>query len=154
MKPYGTYVSAASEHATPAAGETLHRITSPSDAVIEIVRFELWAANDETSQMLEIEILTGQSTDGTMTSVTPQPTQTGMPAAGTTSGTNATAEPTGGTVRDRFAFNVIAGYIWVPGRDEEAWILSPSSRWALRTGTEALGAGNIITRVVFNEYGG
>jgi hypothetical protein len=91
MKPYGTYVSAASEHATPAAGETLHRITSPSDAVIEIVRFELWAANDETSQMLEIEILTGQSTDGTMTSVTPQPTQTGMPAAGTTSGTNATA---------------------------------------------------------------
>ena len=109
------------------AAKTLIEIAAPADSVVLVERVYMGQSSQDTSENLacKIERIT---TTGTGTATTPVPLQVGDAAFGGTVKTNMSAEPTySGTVFVEQGFNVLSGFLWTPGSEDEVITISPSA---------------------------
>ena len=129
--------------------KTLAYITSPSTAVVKLLRAEVVAPDDDVNEQMDIGLqkITSLGTP-TATTVTGSKHENGDASPAATTKFNVTAsEPTYGStdvdVVGRKGAPSLAGWAWVPGEKEELTI-PPSTSWGLRLLTN-LGTGKILT---------
>ena len=135
---------------------TLIRLSCPTDAIVELLRAEIFNQDVENANQISALIQLASS-DGTGTAATARAYEGGMPAFGGTAVVNCTAEPT--LVNDplyQTGFDLRNGMLWVPTPDERI-IISPattSTRVALRVDSDAGETLLYGALLVFKEIGG
>lgn len=108
------------------AAKTLIEVASAADSVSFLERAYVGQSSFDTSENLAVKI-EDITTTGTGTATTPNPFQEGDTAFGGVVETNSTIEPTySGTVFLEEGFNVLSGFKWTPGNDDEVFVISPS----------------------------
>lgn len=126
----GIYVARMNATAFSTAVTAMY-ISNSSSAALKILRI---ACSQHTSTVSAMNILSLLRKTGTVTcptSITPVPTQVGMPASGVTATAGvATAEGTNGVIIHKEAWNVLNGMLWIPTPDEVAWV-PPSGAFGL-----------------------
>lgn len=132
---------------------TLIRLSAPSDAIVELLRAEIFNQDVEAANQVSA-IIQRCSTDGSGTAATARMLEEGSPAFGGTGVVNLTSEP---TLSDdplyQTGFDLRNGMLWVPTPDERI-ILSPSGRIALRIDSDAGETILIGAHLTFREIGG
>lgn len=106
--------------------DTLIEIAAPSTGVVFIERIYISQSSKDASENLacKVERIT---TTGTGTATTPEPNFTSLAFPGTVK-TNLTVEPTySGDVLLEQGFNILPGFLWMAGTDEEAIVIPPST---------------------------
>lgn len=154
----GLMYTASFETQSESAEVDLFEIVAPSDAVVAIHSIRLGQeteAGDTEAEQLKVELIKGHATSGSGGNAnTPNPLQTGFPAAGSTvEDTNTTVASTGSPINLLTdAFNIQIGWLYQP-TPEERIILSPSERLVVRipAGADAISWSCSMT---FEEIGG
>lgn len=141
-----------STHKTAAAistAKTLAYITSPSTAVVRLLRAEVVAPEDDVNEQIDccLQKITSLGTP-TASTVTGSKHENGDAAPAATTKFNVTAnEPTYGAadvdVIGRKGAPSLAGWTFAPG-DKEELVIPPSTSWGLRLLT-APGTGKVLT---------
>lgn len=136
------------------AAKTLIEIASAADSVTLIERLSISQSSFDTSENLGTKTQ-DISITGTGTGTTPRPFQTGDAAFGGTVETNATIEPTYGTaVHLESGFNVLSGYLWTPGNDDEVIVISPSALAGMNLDVAPSGSMDFSYGCTLREIGG
>lgn len=139
-----------------AAARTLMFLTAPSDAVIEIISVNVTQDNVDTNEQYDIS-LTRISTLGTptATSVTPEKTEQGASAAGSTVKASVTAsEPSYASVdHDHQGVSNLAGYEYFPPPESRVTV-SPGGSIGVRLLAAPATAANVTVQMTFREIGG
>ena len=152
------YTSSHKTSGNISTAKTLAYITSPSTAVVRLLRAEVVAPDDDVNEQMDIG-LQKITTLGTPTasSVTPTKHEAGDAAAGSTTKFDVTAsEPTYGSadvdVVGRKGSPSLAGWSYMPSEKEEL-VIPPSTTWGLRLLTN-LNTGKLLTILLtFGEVG-
>ena len=137
--------------------KTLLYLTTPSDAVIEILSARITAQDEDTSEqiMAELNRITTLGTP-TATTITPKPTEEGSAASGCTCKSNVTAsEPTYDGESDAIASggaNKLAGWEYVP-LPEERPVIKPSDNVGLRLIDAIANSSDLTAEIVYREIG-
>ncbi len=142
------------------AQQDFFEITSPADAVTEILEFHLSQSTevgDAMEEGLSIAFKSGQTTTGTggTQAITPAPLSLGDPAYGGVVDINNTTKATAGTIVTHSCWNwnvrVPLDIIFTP---ETTKILSPSARCTLELMTTPADSITMSGYAVFKEIGG
>lgn len=138
--------------------KTLMYITTPSNAIIEILRATVTAIDDVTNEQLVVELnrIATLGTPTATTTVTPKPTEELTTAFGGTVKADVTAsEPTydsAGSEIAAYGANKLAGWEFVP-LPEERPVIKPSDTVGLHM-LEALGvATDLFVEIIFRVIG-
>ena len=124
------------------AQQDLWEVVAPSSGSVKIWGFEIsqsTEAGDAQDEMLSVQLITGYTTSGSGgSSATPAPVSLAGSAFGGTAETSNTTVATTGTasIRHASAFNVRAGYIWLP-EDPLRPIVQASERAVVRISAPA-----------------
>ncbi len=152
----GVYVAEAIITGVTAA-QTLMYLESPADAVIEILSALVTQIDIDTSEQLEFSLtrITSLGTPTTSTTVTPEKTEQGSPAAGSIVKADVTAsEPTYHTVDyDHQGVSNLAGYEFLPPPEGRV-LISPNSDVGIRLLNNPLAATAFVVQMTFREIGG
>jgi hypothetical protein len=129
---YGRIYNCVIDAVAVTALQDLFEVVSASTKVTVIRALSIGQSSDAADAQDEqayVRIVTGYTTSGNGTSITPIPRMIGQAAfAGTAERNGTTVANTGTAVVHRSdAFNVRAGYVWQPSEDEFI-ILAPSER--------------------------
>ena len=132
----------------------LAELTAPSDAVVVIDRISLQQSTLTDSEIQQAIIVRGATAAVGGTTVTPQPDEVGMAAAGGTykKATWTTAPVAAAANLILEGFNVLSGYVWHP-TPEERIVLSPSGILLIGTGLTATSSTWTVS-VHLREIGG
>lgn len=152
----GLIYSAVFEEVAVTAAQDLFEITAPSDAAVRVHSLHIGQstdAGDTESEQLNILIHRGSTSGSGGTTVTPSPTNTGYPAAGSTVEANNTTQGTEGAQVHADCFNVMSGYqmIWTP---ETRPVISPSGRIIVELQTAPADSITMSGTIYFEEIGG
>lgn len=142
------------------AAKTLIQIKAGA-AAIEIISARIYQVTKTASELLNVQLIqyTGSPTAGTVTSATPVPLNPSDPIAlavgGTTStGTNASAEPSGGTTNiiDETDWNVLNGeWLYMPVPEARIRI-AQTKLFGFKLNTAPAASMSIGAIVTFAEY--
>lgn len=119
------------------AAQDLFEVVSASTGVTILRALEIaqeTEVGDAQDEMLRVQIITGYTTSGSGgSSATPTPKSLGMSAYGGTCEINNTTLANTGTaaIHKSSAFNVRAGYVWLPA-EEDMIVVRPSERAVVR----------------------
>ena len=144
---------------TVSAAQDLFEIVAPSDAVVELVGFQVGQTSDygdAAAEGLAILVKTGATTSGSGgSSVTPTPGEKGSPAFGGTVEANNTTKASGGTIVTHLSrvLNIQAG-LDVMLTPEETVVLSPSERMTIELVAAPADALTMNGEAIFREIGG
>jgi hypothetical protein len=136
------------------AAKTLMYLTAPSGKVVEIISASVTNLDNDTNEQFEACLNTVSSLGTpTATSVTPDPTEAGDQAAGSTVKGNVTAsEPTYGNAQfGREGASLLAGWFFDP-LPEERPTVAPSATIGLRLLT-AIASTGLNVNIRFREIG-
>lgn len=151
----GVYAATAAVSGVSGA-KTLMYITSPADAVVEILEVMVTNASVDNSEQHDFSIarITSLGTP-TATAVTPAETEEGSAAAGSTVAANVTAsEPTYAAVPlDYQGVSGLAGYQFFPPPEGRVY-LSPSTSIGVRILSTPTSAFDARVQIKFREIGG
>lgn len=136
-------------------------IGAPTDAIVEILEIFAGYDSDETDEQLRL-IVFRTTTDNALngTGITPAPTQSGFPAAGSTvrrtiTGGSLSAETTLLYPQPDSSRN---GWLWVPKEEGDELILSPTAgtagRLAVKLADAPAASRNMSGFLKFKEIGG
>ena len=137
--------------------KTLLYLTTPSTAVIEILRASITCQDEDTSEQIFAH-LSRIATLGTptKTDITPKPTEEGSSASGTTAHLNVTAsEPTYDAIGDSIhsgGANKLASWEYVP-LPEERPIISPSDSVGLALVDAIATSSDLTVEILYRELG-
>ncbi len=149
-------VPAATPTAMTAAYELFEGV-APSDAVVCLHALEIGQTTelgDASEEQLLVTILSGATSSGNGSSVTPASLESGQAAAGGTYERNAATPASGGTIVTRAAkpWNVRAPFLWLPPPEQRIYI-SPSVRFTVQISTPADSI-SVFGELIIEEIGG
>ena len=155
----GMMYSAVFSSVAVTAAQDFFEITAPSDAVVMLHSVELTQSTevgDAQEEGVAILFKRGATSSGSGGSApTPQPTQFGFAAAGSTVEVNNTTPASGGTITTLVSsnWNVRSPYLWLP-TPECRIVLSPSQRLVVATPTTVADSITMSGTMFWEEIGG
>jgi hypothetical protein len=142
------------------AQQDFFELVAPSDAVVKVHRILITQSTevgDAAEEGLNVLIKRGATTSGSGggTPPTPQPTEFGFPAAGSTVEINNTTKASAGTIQTLWAenWNIRTPYEWLPTPECQLF-LSPSQRLTVELATTPADSITMSGTLVFEEIGG
>ncbi len=134
---------------------TLMELLAPADAIVSVERIQITQTSFDTSENLGTTVQR-ITTTGTGAAVVLRPLEAGSPAAGVTSETNHSAEPTydaAGILLEQ-GWNVLSGMLWTPANEDELLVLSPSGLLGINLDIAPSGTMNFSYMLTARESGG
>jgi hypothetical protein len=134
--------------------KTLIVITGGATAVTSIERLYVGQSTQDTSENVDVKFQRA-SAAGTSTAFTVAKMSNLAGATAATLGVNATVEPTytSNTILINQAFNVLSGFLWTPGSDDEVITIPPSGIAGLCLITALASSATLDYGMIYREYG-
>lgn len=154
---YGRIYNVIVSNVSVSAAQDLFEVVAPSTDVVILRALEIAQssdAGDTEDEMLGVSIITGHTTSGSGgSSATPVPLRLGDSAFGGTAEINNTTIASAGTAvtHRSSAFNVRAGYVWMP--DEQSMVVVPPSATAVVRITAPADALSVYATLTIEEIG-
>lgn len=130
---------------------SLIEVTAASDRMLILLSAWVTQETSESSTQGVVQLVR-KSAAGTGTAFTPLPLQANQGAAGFTAATELTAEGTVTDLLERFGYNILNGWLYVPLPEERIW-LPVSGILAIRFPTAPAASINVSAGMTLLEVG-
>lgn len=147
----GRMYSIIMDAATVAAAQDLISVTAAADKALVLHELNVTQEASETSDTGVVQIHRASGTLGAGSAATPRPLDTGDAAMGGTVLTNLTTDETEGNVLMRRAWNVLAGFHWLP--TPESRIVVPGQGILVVRSDIAISSATVTAELVVEEFG-